>query len=271
MDSGGNELVQKIEYIKFDELEEFSGNIDYELIYKECSVALDDPASTDWMAQYQGINTLRRINKYDGKFFEAVFEKVVYCVVKLCASIRSNISKLVLMLFSEIFYTHNFNTKNLKLIIPAVLVQSAHLKQFIKDESLNSLKHLSKCKSNTYDIILLLINDITNKNPTISENSLNCLIDFLKNCNLYDITQEDWVQMLLGIVQINALKKDIYTKKASKLLGLCSEILDDSFSMIVKKLGPENQSVINAMKRDLVAKASKISKPALKEVISKYK
>jgi hypothetical protein len=247
----------KIEYISFNDLEDF-GDIDFELLVKECYNSLEEN-NADWIQQYNGLNTLRRLNKFEAKVFDAIFEKLVYNVAKLAISLRTNIAKIVLILFTEIFYTHNYNIKILRQIIPAILVQSAHLKQFIKEEAGKALSSLSKCKSNTFEIIQLLSEGVTNKNPTISENSLNTLLNFINNCNLYDIQNDEWLELFKSVTQIYSLKKEIYTKKACKLLSLYIEVLEDSFGSVVKRLSSDKQYIIESIKSEINAKNNKIS------------
>jgi hypothetical protein len=269
MNSYIEESSSKIEYVNFDNLEEFPNNVDFEVIWKECYSHLDDVQTTDWLGQYNSINILRRLNKFEQKVFEALLDKLIFSIAKLASSIRSNISKLALILCGEIFHTHNYNTKTLKQLVPAVLCQSAHLKQFIKDEAQTALVHLSKCKSNTFEIIQLLSEGVTNKNPTISETSLNHLLNFIRNCSLYDIQTDEWRSILVAVVNIYSLKKEIYTKKALKLLTLYIEILDDSFDSVVKHLAGNYQIVINNIRFELASKLTKGNKQTIKDYIKK--
>jgi hypothetical protein len=264
-----DEMVTKIEYTNFDNLEDFQNDYNYEIAVTNCYTALNDVQSTDWLSQYNSLMVLRRLNKHESKAFEAIFDKLLFNIVKLAASIRTNIAKQALILCGEVFYTHNYGTKSLKQLVPAVLAQSAHLKQFIKDEAQNALIMLGKCKANTFDIIQLLSEGITNKNLTISESSLNTLLSFIRNCNLYDIQNDEWRSMLISVVNIYGLKKDIYTKKAVKVLAVYQDVLEDSFDSVVKYLPSECQSVVNTIRREIASKTMKNSKTSFKDLMNK--
>ena len=236
----------KIEYIKFQDLENISNNEIETLIDQLLNLTIE----TDWLIQYESINFLRRLNKYNKLKFEQIFDKLSQLIVKLSSSIRSNISKVILLLISEIFFCDNFIGRWVKILIPAVLFQSASNKGFIKEEALICLDNISKSKTNhEYVIICTLSEEIMNKNPVISENSLNCLINFLKQCDI-NLSRNEWNDIIMKNINIYNLKKDIYSKKAIRLLNVYLTILGDTITLL--ELKPDIINIIEKMKKESI-------------------
>jgi len=164
-ESFGNNLTKKIEYENYDVLQEFSEDEDFDTVRRKVTEMINDEES--WMNQYEGLNDLRRLNKYSPIVFNTVLPNTVKQIAKLTASIRSNLSKLALMLIREIFVSQNLSTNNLKglkILVTSVMAQTATMKSFIKEEALQSLNNLSSnCYFFSTNTLQILIEEVTSK------------------------------------------------------------------------------------------------------------
>lgn len=230
----------KVEYQSYDNLAPFSEDEDYENLHRTLIFNLND--ETNWLNQYEALNTLRRINKFSSIIFNSILPNVCVYITKLTSSIRSNLSKLSIMLVKEIFTNQNYSYTNFKLLknlIYSVTLQSSSNKSFIKDESLASLDALSNnfIFHNTCTLNCL-IEDVASKSLVQSENSFNASIKLITNWSKEDIFSGtnylQWEGIFSQILKLHSLKREPYIKRACRLIeNLVIKFGDEDFNNLL--------------------------------------
>lgn len=241
----------KIEYEIFDDLKEIDINTNLNNIYS------DIEQEQDWVIQFQAINLLRQLNKFDFKTFALIFSKVIFYVKKLSASLRSNISKITLMLLTEIV-NYNPEHKNeinnwLPTMIASAAAQSSSNKHFIKEEV---IKFYSAISDNifTYTCLALLLTEIKSKVLPASENSFNSAMKLIENWeweNFYSL--KEWNNIFLAIINLYNLKREPYNKRSVKIYSLILDKLGkDSLDKKIKSCGNDgNLRMLDQIENDI--------------------
>lgn len=106
-----NQTAKQVTYADYSELTNFNSNSEINKAINNVKIYLTD-INADWICQFDSINDLRRMNKYQPKLFLELFAEVVLEFVKLVVSIRSNIAKLALILLKEFFANKIYFDKN---------------------------------------------------------------------------------------------------------------------------------------------------------------
>ncbi len=143
-------------------------------------------------------------------------------------------------------------------VIPYILLQSYTMKSFLKEEANKCLENISKYSQNFY--FLKKINlQINNKNISYAENAFNTtnnlLINLLsKNSVFFDYQNptNKSLQNLKEIMDINIglynLKKDIYSKKAIKLMNcLRDKVGNEIFDVLKSNYDNHSKLIIDNM------------------------
>jgi len=100
----------KVSYTDFSQLTNFNTNNEINSAINNIRMFLKD-INSDWLCQFESINDLRRLNKFQPKLFLEIFHEISLEFVKLIISIRSNIAKLALILLKEFFSNEIYFTK----------------------------------------------------------------------------------------------------------------------------------------------------------------
>lgn len=107
-----NELANtKVDYIEFTELNYFYSTFEINKALKNIKSYLNN-MNADWFCQFESLNDLRKINKFQPELFLEVFMEIILEYPKLIISIRSNIAKLALIVLKEFFSNPVYFTKN---------------------------------------------------------------------------------------------------------------------------------------------------------------
>ena len=245
----------KINYLNFDELTYFENNLEIDSSINNIKKNLAD-SNSDWHSKFESIDDLRKLNKFNSKLFVNFFNTIILDFVKLITSIRSNIAKLSLILLKEFYSNSNYfrlksnfteienyqNNENLHIshiilynifdvTLPSILSQSCSMKTFLKEEALLCLDNLSV---NVKSLVFLkkLINEINNKNIHYSENSFNAAFKFLENIEVDEIIVEKKTaikDIMEYILHLYSLKKDLFSKKAVKLMNCLKIKIEDDY------------------------------------------
>jgi len=269
-------ITKTVEYENLENLAEFPQDFHYEAFFKGIKNIIDD--ESQWLAQFEGMNDVRRFQKFFGEKSFYLLKECFPNIIKLTASIRSNLSKLALMTTKEFFLFHKYNHCELELIkkiIFAVLVQSASTKVFIKEEALSCLEQVVSNESFcNLEIVSILLEEISNKNLTISENACSTaekLIKKIPDINIISHSKENYLGLVLNqVVNLFLLKKDNYSKKALRTFDLIYEIVGkDGLENFLNHSSVKNLKItLEEMHKVILSK--KKSKPqtgSIKEVI----
>jgi hypothetical protein len=269
-----NNKISAVEYDTYESLSEFASGFNLDKFAKEIINILED--ESEWYEQFKGINDLRRIQKFYTLKFHYLFRETYPFILRLSASIRSNLSKLALILIKEFFKFQKFNLQEISMLkktISSVLIQSAVMKAFIKEEALAGLEEIASNDSFcNLHIVSILIEEMTNKNLQIAENAYATSEKILKNMTFEDFTSHDsnLPNVLIQIVNLYYLKKDHYSKKALR-----------TYEQILIKLGKEGlnyylnngnaksyKNVLDEMEKIILSKSkSRAQTGSIKEVI----
>jgi len=268
-----------VDYQSYEDLVDFSNNLKLDQYLSKLRSILEDEAH--WLEQFQGINNLRRLQKFHNEKFYAAFKETYPSIIKLSASIRSNLSKLALILIKEFFIFQNFHIQEvsiLKKIINSILIQSAIMKTFIKEEALACLEELvsndSYCNLFT---ISFLVEEMTNKNLQISENACVTCENILKKIPAEELSaQENYIilnNVLVHIVNLNSVKKENWTKKALRIFDLIYTKLgrDDFYTLINYGNGKHYKNVFEEMEKILLSKSKSKTQTNFKDIIKQKK
>jgi hypothetical protein len=253
-----NNLEKKVDYLEFDDLENFESEKHYLSSLSNIGEYLKDDKS-DWFNQFEALNDLRKLNKFFPRSFLEAFLDISKDFSKFLLSIRSNIAKLSLIVLKEFYGSSIYFTKNPEILkdykiqnttnivislfdahLPHVLTQSSSMKGFLKEEAIQILDNIANVSNSVYFLKKIIL-QINNKNNLYSENAFNCAVNLLlnvfssdgngefspsaspeKNSNkIYNKIKE----ILECILNLYNLKKDLFTKKATKLYSALKDTI----------------------------------------------
>lgn len=272
----------KVEYQSFDDLKNYEDHEDFEEINLQILNMIND--ELNWLNQYESLNNLRRLNKYCPLIFNSILQSVILQISKLTSSIRSNLSKLSIMLIKEIFISQHLssnNFKHMKNLINSTLTQSVSMKAFIREESLAALENLS---NNYYffstNTLHNLIEEVGHKNLSHSENSFNIILKIVENWSKEDIfsgtNYSQWEGIFKQILHLfSNLKREPYSKRASRIIeAIHFKFGEEDFQNILNSLNldPSNKNQLMSMIKSVQNTKTKSKQVgSIKEIISKNK
>jgi hypothetical protein len=230
-----SEKLIKVDYESYEDLKNFDKDTDFNSLINKIIQNLKD--SPEWVKAFYSINDLRRLLKFNNEIFLQILDSVVNQLNKLSLSIRSNLSKLTLILIKEIFQAKFLSTVyNQKILINSVILGSSSTKAFIKEESLNALDALAENeKFYNLNTISIILDEVSSKNLKISENSFNYIDIIFSNWKTSEIlkisSMHNWGIILQKIVNLNLLKREPYFKRSYNLMYIIfNKIGQDEFS-----------------------------------------
>jgi hypothetical protein len=271
----------KVEYQLFDDLILYEEHEDFEMIKLEIIKMIND--ESNWINQYEALNNLRRLNKFCPLVFNSILQSVILQISKLTSSIRSNLSKLSIMLVREVFMSQNLSSNNLKYIknlITCTLTQSVSMKAFIREESLAALENLSNnyyfFSSNTLHV---LIEEVGHKNLSHSENSFNIIIKIVENWSKEDIfsgtNYSQWEGIYKQILNLYSMKREPFSKRACRIIeAIHMKFGEEDFQNILNSLNLDNvnkNNLLSMIKSVQNTKNKSKQVGSIKEMISKNK
>lgn len=193
-----NNLEKKVDYLEFDDLENFENEKHYLTSLSNIGVYLKDD-KLEWFYQFDALNDLRKLNKFFPRSFLEAFLDISKDFSKFLLSIRSNIAKLSLIVLKEFYGSSIYFTKDPEILkdyklqgttnivnalfdshLPHILTQSSSMKGFLKEEAIQILDNIATLSNSTY-FLKKIISHINNKNNQYSENAFNCAVNLLLN------------------------------------------------------------------------------------------
>lgn len=254
--------------IPYDSLKPLEPEIDTVLMFQKFKEILSDK-NTDWTLLIGVINYLRRVNKYDKTIFGQFFygAKIYPKLLDLINSVRSSVSKNVLLLLNEIFSENISENKNsilglIKATLP-ILIQKINSNQsFIKVECNQLLDSLSK--NVKFPEMLLIILQQMNSSPKVistpnirnkqKENEI--LADFFeknaknlgKNILMENPQNQEIIKSLVSFYHLN---KNNNVKFCKKIIKCLVEIIGkENFDVIMEKCSKKDKEGIISIENE---------------------
>lgn len=163
---------QSPEYIEYDSLTELQDSVDN---------AIAQVRSDNWKVNFEGINGLRRINKFRKDEVVASVAGFIEQVSIFVDSPRSSICKLSLILITELFSSfHEGLIPIASKLTNLLLTKSANEKSFIKVEVNKALKKISENFYSIIDIVEIFRAGCYHKSAPISQNAFSCILVILE-------------------------------------------------------------------------------------------
>jgi hypothetical protein len=239
----------KVDYIKYEDLAPYEEKTNFLELFRTISTNFLETPEFKWEIHFNTINELRRLRKHSKELFYTIVKDYKLCkeiFPNYINSIRSNLSKITLMLITELFSEFEYENLNkwVTHLIPEVLNKSADNKIFLREEAMRSLQNLSENMFYEESIICLL-NGVKSNNSKISQNSFETLIKLIENydkVNLENISE--WKEIYKHISDIFLLKDDRHVKKSEKIVGVIKEKLTNGIFDKVLKIASKNTVLI---------------------------
>lgn len=233
--TSSSSVSSKVEYTSYDNLPPYAEEENFLEVMRTVSTLIVQIEEKDWKDQFNLLNELRRMLKYQKELFFNIFNnyKIHQKILpKFINSLRSNLAKVALTLVSEIFNTYETESVNewIDSLLPEVLLKSAiDLKAFIKEEAVKCLKNFSENMFYPESIISLL-KGIKNANTKISENAFETLIKLIQNYEIVSMKNlENWKDIFTGMIEIYKMKRDPYIKRPLKIIKALQNKLGEDF------------------------------------------
>ena len=155
------------EYLAFESLMEIEDSLDV-------IIALFH--SEQWKENFQGLNLLRRVNKYRRAEVPELFQHLLSKICVFVDSPRSALAKNALFFISECFSTFNSYLVPLALqLTQLLLVKSINEKSFIRIEAVKALTSLSDNYYSDEQIVEIFKGNCYHKSPSLSKNAFTHL------------------------------------------------------------------------------------------------
>jgi len=225
------------EYIDHKDLQSFNKDIDFMPLLRNINNWI---ISTDYSLQIQGLNELRRLLKYQKELFLFVFSNLYTSIPILISSFMNSVSKLTLILLSELFSNDrifdveapDFDTW-IKVLIPPVLDRATITQDNIfKQISVSAMKNLSDniFKSEVVELLLIYL-DYNFKNENIGL-ILNIVFNTLdNNFTEYDDVQLgsclNWDKVIESLITLYNYDNEYCKKRIEGLLLITADRLGD--------------------------------------------
>jgi len=228
-------------YVDFEDLVDFDDSEIESCEYNLVKILKDDKIET-WLPQFNAIVDLRRLLKFRRKEFLKAFNVIYKNFVRQINSLRSSCSKISLILLYELFSSVNYDIHNewIEAILPTVLAKTTFIQKFIKEEAFNVLNNCSK-NIFYYSVLDILVQNIGNKNIHISDVAFEHYNQLIQNWNYTSLLKlNDLYKIFPKIIEIYKIKKDPYSKRAIKIIGILYEkIGKQNFGDLLNKAGGE--------------------------------
>lgn len=235
-----------IKYPDFNSLAPYEEDLNLLRLSRQLSdniIAHIEDINTYWRHLFMAINELRRLRKYYPECFCYIFDNLIDKISALVTSPKTCISKITLILISEIFSNYTFDdliSEWMAKLIPKVMNKTISEINVIKEVAMLALYNLSvnMLYPETVETLLSLIR---NKNVNISNISFDCLMGLLSNYAHYDKSglenNINWGNYIHETLEIFSIKLSSYTKKSVKMIEFLEVNLGEKFL--------ENYMVVN--------------------------
>ena len=266
----------KVDYLKYEDLAPYEEKTNFLELFRNISNNILETPEFKWEVHFNTINELRRLRKHSKELFHSIVRDYKLCkkiFPKYINSIRSNLSKITLMLVTELFSVFEYENLNkwVTFLIPEVLNKSVDNKIFIREEAMKCLDNLS---GNMFyeESIICLLNGVKSSNSKVSQNAFDTLIKLIENydqVNLENISE--WKEIFKLISEIFLLKDDRHVKKSEKILITIKEKLtDEIFEKVLKNASKNIILILNQILNHKQLNSNK-TKESLKEFKSRMK
>lgn len=239
--------------------------IDTISMFQKLKELLNDK-NTNWTEIIGVINYLRRLNKYEkSSFNQFLFGLKMYPkLLELINSVRSSLSKNVLVLLHEIFSESISENKNaiialIKSALPYLISKANSNQSFIKNESMVCLKTISKIKD--CDILLVFIQLLNNKINKVKDDEFlaELSIEMIKNLGKELLVETpEFNELIKYVTSFYEMNKINHVKICRKILNSLIEVMKkDNFDCKIEKCGRREK---NDVKTILNEKINEITK-----------
>lgn len=243
--------------IPYEALKPLEPEIDTVSMFQKLKEILFDKNS-DWTLQIGVINYLRRVQKYDKAVFGQFFygNKIYPKLLELINSVRSSVSKNVLLLLNEIF-SENIQEKMILSLVketfPLLIPKINTNQSFIKAECKQLLE--SMCNNVKFsDMLLIILQQMNNTskvnstpNSRIKEKDSEILTDlFIKSANILGkeilLESAQFSEIIKCLISLYDLNKNIYGKFCKKIMDTLITVMGkDNFDSKLEKCGKKEK------------------------------
>ena len=245
--------------IPYESLKPLEPEIDTVSMFQKLKEILCDKNS-DWTLQIGVINYLRRVQKFDKTVFCQFFygAKIYPKLLDLINSVRSSVSKNVLLLLNEIFsenISENLSSflSLIKAILP-LLIQKININQsFIKEECKQLLESISK-NVKSPELLLIILQEMNNNTKNASTPNIRnkvkdseILTDlFIKCAKLLGkeilLANPQLHEIIKSLVAFYDLNRGKHAKFCKNLLNCLIEVIDkENFNAKLEKWGKKEK------------------------------
>lgn len=161
------------EYLDFESLTETPDSLENILLLIR---------SESWKDHFQGLNLLRRFNKYRRFEIIGLLQEIIAEISTFVDSPRSSLAKNSLIFITECFSLYDISLIPLALqLSQLLLIKSINEKSFIRIEALKGLKNLADNYSANTEVVNIFRNNCFHKSAPISQNAFLYLNSTLRN------------------------------------------------------------------------------------------
>lgn len=241
--------------------------IDTVSMFQKFKEILNDK-NVDWTYQIGVINYLRRINKFEKSTFNQFFfgAKIYSKIIELINSVRSSVSKNVIVLLHEIFSEKTDDNKNsiitlLKISIPHLINKVNCNQSFIKTESKTCLESIVT-NMKYFDVLLILMQLLSNKtnknnakdNELLCELSVKMIKNLGKNLLVENAHFNELIKCIVTFNEINS--KNI--KISKRILDCLVEVMtEEAFNGKMEKCGKKEKDIIQSIMKSIIKDLTK--------------
>lgn len=286
------EEMKKIN-ISNDALKPIEPQIDIISMFQKFKEIMNNKES-DWTLQVGMINYLRRLHKFEkAPFYQYFFGTKFYLkLIELINSLRTSVSKNVLLFLKEIFSNEVDTPENYNLIqslieasLPLIISKVNSNQSFIKEESKLCVESIVKNYKN-YKILSSFLKLMISKNSTqnkIKEKEtdyiINLCVQIITNLGkeLNKVENDDFHEFLKNLVCLYESNKIVYAKYCHKMLNSLVDMMEkEIFYSKVDSCSKKEKDAINLIleykDKETKKQSSKISSMKLrKDLVNRKK
>lgn len=235
--------------IPYESLIPLEPAIDTVSMFQKFKEILNDKNS-DWTQQIGVINYLRRVNKFEKSTFNQFFfgSKIYQKIIELINSVRSSVSKNILVLLHEIFSEKTLDNKNsiitlVQFSLPYLITKVNSNQSFIKTESKTCLESIIT-NLKYFDILLIILQMLTNyKNNKNKDKDIELLCDLsvkmINNLGKEALTESaQFSELIKSVVTFHELDKNKNVKISKNIIdSLVKVMTEEIFHNKIEKCG----------------------------------
>lgn len=209
-----------VEYINFEDLKAFENYFELEKQVAVAIIHVSDPETT-WTDVFNSINILRSAIKFNLDILLDKLKPLNPHILRNALSIRSNIAKVALQYFSDLFLFTNKQVLEVALdsIPTLMLIQIQKTKKFIIEQTNTAISNILSSYL-TIHVAHALLELMIHKNSTIVQNAHKALDTHMTLHSSYykGLNDLEIELIIVNILTVFRLKKDPYYKKSIEAL-----------------------------------------------------